>query len=219
MNTKDSIRKAYDLCADDYAGAFWNEFDKKHFDRCIMLPWFAGQFGPDDRVLEIGAGPGEVSAFLSQRGVQCTATDLSPQMIENAKKYFSGGDFPNIRFEVQDFTRLTYPDESFAGVIGYYAIVNLTMDEIQTALAEVKRVLKPGGLLLFTFHIFEGNEKDDVANFFNKEGGTLTFYYHKVDEMKALVETLGYQVIDILVRRPYPGAEFQSQRAYFLVRK
>jgi ubiquinone/menaquinone biosynthesis C-methylase UbiE len=213
MNTKETITRAYDLAADSYAANFWNEFEKKHFDR-ILLPWYGAQVPPGQRVLEIGCGPGEVSGFLNRCGVQCIGTDISARMIENARRYY-----PDVSFEVQDFFNLGYADGAFFGVVAYYAIVNLTLAEIREVFAEVQRVLQCGGLFLFTFHVYEHEERTDVQRFFSEQGGPLTFYYFKVDEMKALVESLGFQVVDILVRYPYPEVEYPSKRSYFLLQK
>jgi ubiquinone/menaquinone biosynthesis C-methylase UbiE len=213
MNTKQSITTAYNRSADDYAAAFWNEFDRKPFDR-ILLNWFATQIPAGETLLEIGAGPGEVSGYLSELGVTCLGTDISEKMIQNAKKYF-----PQVQFEVQDFLQLGYADKSFYGVIGYYAIVNLKPEEIALVFAEVNRVLREAGLFLFTFHIYEKEEKTEVGNFFNQEGNELTFYYFKVDDIKEWVERAGFQVLDILIRYPYQDVEYQSKRAYFVVRK
>lgn len=213
MNTKQSITKAYDRAAKEYAAIMWNEFEGKHFDQ-IILRWFATQIPPDETVLEVGCGPGEVSGFLQRQGVRCLGTDISPQMVEAARGYF-----PEVRFEVQDFFQLGYGDNAFCGVVGFYAIVNLVLEEVRAMLVEVKRVLEPGGLFLFSFHIDEGEEKTEVTNFFNHEGSALTFYYFKADDVKALVERVGFQVIDILIRYPYNSVEYPSKRAYFVVRK
>lgn len=213
MNTKESITKAYDLVADEYAAKLWNEFEKKHFDQ-VIFRWFASQIPKNEVVLEIGSGPGEVSGFLDNLGVKCIGTDISAKMIENAKKYF-----PSIQFEVQDFLDLSYENNSFFSVIAYYAIVNLTIDQIKSAFQEIRRVLKDNGLLLFTFHAFENEEKTDVTDFFGKKDSELTFYYFKVDELKSLVEDLGFEIIDILMRYPYKDVEYQSKRAYFILRK
>jgi ubiquinone/menaquinone biosynthesis C-methylase UbiE len=213
MNTKESITQAYNRAADEYASAFWNELEKKSFDR-IILGWFAAQISAGESVLEIGAGPGEISGYLTNLSVKCLGTDRSERMIENARKYF-----PQVEFEVQDFFHLKYADQSFYGAVGFYAIVNLLPEEIKAALLEVKRVLKDDGLFLFSFHIFEGEEKTDVESFFNQEANALTFYYFKVDDVKEWVESAGYQVVDILIRYPYKDVEYQSKRAYFVVRK
>jgi ubiquinone/menaquinone biosynthesis C-methylase UbiE len=208
-----SIREAYDRAAADYAAAMWDEIDKKHFDR-VILGWLASQVPPGETVLELGCGPGEVSGYLSRLGVRCLATDLSSQMVAQGKRLF-----PPVQFEVQDFFHLRYADASFPAVVAFYAIVNLTLDEVRAMLAEAQRVLNPGGVLLFTFHVFEKDERTDVEHFFNPQGGPLTFYYFKVEEIKALVEDLGFQVVDILTRYPYKDVEYQSKRAYVIVRK
>jgi ubiquinone/menaquinone biosynthesis C-methylase UbiE len=212
MNAKEKILGAYELASDKYADSFWDELTKKHFDR-IILSWFALEKPREETILELGCGPGEISGFLASQGAECLGTDLSPRMIDNAKKYF-----PRARFEVQDFHRLSYESESFSRIVAYYAIVNLTMEEIEKAFVEVRRVLKTDGIFLFTFHIYEGEEKVDAKDFL-VPGNDLTFYFFKVDEMKTIVEKLGFKIVDILIRYPYPDAEYQSKRAYFILRK
>ena len=213
MNTKESITKAYDRAAREYATKFWNELESKPFDR-MLLNWFAAQIPSGETILEIGAGPGEVSGLLQELGAECLATDISEQMMESGKRYF-----PQVRFEVQDFLDLQYENGSFYGVVGFYAIVNLVMEEVKTLLQEVKRVLKREGIFLFSFHVFEGEEKAEIKNFLDQSGSDLTFYYFKVEAVKELVENVGYQVLDILIRYPYKDVEYPSKRAYFIVKK
>jgi hypothetical protein len=68
VNTKESTKKAYDLVADEYAAKWWNEFEKKHFDQ-VILKWFAAQIPKNEVVLEIGSGPGEVTGYLNNLGI------------------------------------------------------------------------------------------------------------------------------------------------------
>jgi ubiquinone/menaquinone biosynthesis C-methylase UbiE len=207
------VTTAYDRVADAYAAKFWNELEHKHFDR-IMLGWYASQIPSDEPVLEIGAGPGEVSGYLGELGVKCVGTDAAPRMVEQARRFF-----PKIRFEVEDFFALSFSDEAFAGVVAYYAIVNYPLDQVRTILSEAYRVLKREGLFLFTFHVFEGEESATVSCFLEQEIEPITFYYFRVDQVRAMVIEMGFQVVDILVRHPYPGVEFESQRAYFVLSK
>ncbi len=167
-----------------------------------------------ETVLEIGSGPGEISAFLSRLGVNCLGTDLSPQMIEQARQYF-----PHIQFEVQDFFKLTYDAGSFAAVVGFYALVNITPEEVGRVFQEVWRVLKPGGLFMFSFHIFEGQDSAREDDFFDQPGNPLTFYFFKVDDIKQAVEAVGFQTQEVIIRHPYPQGEHPSKRAYLLVNK
>lgn len=213
MNTKASIRQAYDEVAKEYTTSYWNELDRKPFDRMI-LDWFAAQIPSGERVLEIGCGPGEVAGYLARAGVDCLATDLSPQMIAHGKEVF-----PKVQFEVQDFFNLTYKNDSFVSAVGFYAIVNLVLNEVRAVIKEIKRVLKPGGIFLFSFHIFEGEEKLEVGEFMEHKIDPLAFYFFKADDVKALAENAGFEVADILIRYPYPNAEYPSKRAYFVVKK
>jgi len=89
-------------------------------------------------------------------------------------------------------------------VVAYYAIVNFPLGELAPVFREVARVLRPGGLFLFTFHVLQKEEKTLSASSSSSAVGELTFYYFKVDEMKALVAGVGYQIVDIVVRQPYP---------------
>lgn len=120
---------------------------------------------------------------------------------------------------MQVFFNLTYDNESFFAIIAFYAIVNLSLDEIPLVFKEVSRVLKFNGIFMFAFHVYETETRAEVKKFFNKDGNALTFYYFKVDEMKSLVESMGFRIIDILIRYPYHDVEFGSKRAYFILKK
>jgi ubiquinone/menaquinone biosynthesis C-methylase UbiE len=212
MNTKKSINKAYDDAADDYATKFWNEIEQKNLD-CVLLRWLADQIPPSEKILEIGSGPGEVSGYLSRFHGGCIGTDLSEQMIRNAKKYF-----PKVRFEVQDFFNLSYAGSSLAAVVAFYAIVNLTKEEIAKVLAEAKRVLKPNGILLFTFHVRKTKRTLTIARFFAKNN-KLSFYLYTVEEIRRLTKSLEFEPIDVITRYPYKEVEYPTTRAYFILRK
>ena len=207
------VGAAYDAVAEAYAAKFWNEIEKKHFDR-IILAWFASQIAPTTRILEIGGGPGEVSGYLDKLGVRCLGTDVSPKMVECARRLFPDG-----AFQVEDFFRLTFDDESFPAVVAYYAIVNYPLAEVEAIFREVLRVLAPQGLFLFTFHVREAESEITVRSFLDQDIDPLTFYLFRVDEVRELVLRLGFHVVDILERCPYPDVEVATKRSYFVLRK
>ncbi len=212
MNTKAGILKAYDDAASDYAAKFWDEIEPKNLD-CMLLAWLAERTPASETILEIGCGPGEVTGYLHKLHGRCIGTDASPKMIENAGKYF-----PRARFEVQDFFHLSYPDGSMASVVAFYAIVNLTRDEIAAVFREAGRVLKSKGLFLVSFHVRGLRGKLTVNSFFGK-GNRLQFNLFASREIVRILKETGFGIIDAMERMPYEGIEHPTRRGYIIAEK
>ncbi|MEE4195909.1 MAG: hypothetical protein V2J07_11975 [Anaerolineae bacterium] len=69
MNTKDSIREAYDKAAHHYTENFWHELDGKPFDR-QMLRWFMERIPENETILELGAGLREILKRYPYEGTE-----------------------------------------------------------------------------------------------------------------------------------------------------
>ncbi len=111
-------------------------------------------------VLELATGPGMIAKHIAAAAKNVVATDFAPNMIETAKK----GDVPqNVTFEVADATSLPYADKSFDLVVIANALH--IIPEPQKALAQIKRVLKDGGLLIAPNFIFR---KSGAKNLWQK---------------------------------------------------
>lgn len=111
-------------------------------------------------VLELATGPGMIAKHIACAAKSVVATDFSPNMIEMAKK----GEVPqNVTFEVVDATSLPYADKSFDLVVIANALH--IIPEPQKALAQIKRVLKDGGLLIAPNFIFR---KSGAKNLWQK---------------------------------------------------
>ena len=96
------------------------------------------------KVLELGCGTGYFTRCLAITGANVTAIDISPDLLEVARRDCHG---ENVSFEIQNAYALTYGDETFDSVVGSSVLHHL---EIDAALNEVERVLKPGGSIYFT---------------------------------------------------------------------
>lgn len=97
---------------------------------------------PEMNVLELACGSGQLSFRLSRLVRDWEATDFSPKMIAQAKLKPRGA---GLHFSVQDATSLPYADETFDAVLIANALH--IMPRPEKALAEIYRVLKPGGQL------------------------------------------------------------------------
>jgi ubiquinone/menaquinone biosynthesis C-methylase UbiE len=95
-------------------------------------------------VLELGCGTGYLTRELACTGASITAIDISPDLLAAARRECNAA---NIRFEIQNAYDLTFPDASFDSVVGSSVLHHL---EIDAALAQVYRVLRPGGTIRFT---------------------------------------------------------------------
>jgi SAM-dependent methyltransferase len=94
-------------------------------------------------ILDVGCGPGYVSAAAAERGAIPIGLDFSSEMIAIAKKMFS-----RIEFRQGDAQNLPFANASFNRVVSNFALLHLADPE--RACAEAARVLKPGGEFGFT---------------------------------------------------------------------
>ena len=124
-----------------------DELDEKPFDRWLLarVAWLAGELP----VVEVGCGPGHVAAFLAATGTEVTGVDLSPGMVDEARRRH-----PEVAFEVGDLTRLMRPPTAagWGAVVGWYSLIHLAPSEIAGAVGALARVVAPGGWVALALH-------------------------------------------------------------------
>jgi SAM-dependent methyltransferase len=109
--------------------------------------WIFDQFelAPDSRVLELGCGPGDLWFKNLDRipaGWKITLSDFSPGMLAVAQQNLRGYR-RQFEYEVIDGQAIPYEDQIFDAVIANHMLYHVP--DVATALAEIHRVLKPGG--------------------------------------------------------------------------
>lgn len=104
---------------------------------------FAAQVTAGMNVLELGCGSGDFTKTLAGIRARITAVDISPNLIECARKKVPNA---NVTFKVENAYDLNYADGSFDAVIGNSILHHLEMDQ---AFREIRRVLKRGKGICF----------------------------------------------------------------------
>jgi SAM-dependent methyltransferase len=208
--TSSHIRACYDTVAREYAERFASELAHKPLDR-ELLTRFASEVRERGQVYDLGCGPGQTTAFLHGCGVQVRGLDLSADLLREARQRH-----PQIEFEQGDMLALPLADASLAGVIAFYAIVHFSPAGHRRALAEMHRVLRPGGLLLLAFHVGEGTVH--VEEFLGRPVA-LDFVFFTPQGVAGELVRAGFVVVEVIERDPYPEVEYPSRRAYLFARK
>jgi len=117
----------------------------------VILHRLAGSLG-SMRVLDIGVGAGRITEHLAWRVRQYHAIDLAPEMIATCRQRFRGR-LAESCFEVRDMRDLDYPAHSYDFVLNAFnGIDHLAHAERTRFIAEVRRILAPGGLFCFSTH-------------------------------------------------------------------
>lgn len=205
-----SIRENYDRLAEEYARRLFDELQHKPLDR-ELLNRFAGEVAGRGEVCEMGCGPGHVARYLRDAGAAVFGLDLSPQMVEQARRFN-----PDISFREGNMLALDIPDGMLAGIAAFYAIVNIPKESLPLVFREMARVLQPGGLLLLAFHI--GAEVAHPPELWGQPL-SMDFFFFQPAAIRHSLEVAEFQVEEVVEREPYPEVEYQSRRAYVFARK
>ncbi|WP_330439569.1 class I SAM-dependent methyltransferase [Micromonospora sp. NBC_00821] len=144
-----ATRTSYDTVAVSYAHLVRDLLAEAPYERAALAS-FAElvQGAGGGPVADVGCGTGRITAYLHTLGVDAFGIDLSPGMIDVARR-----DHPELRFEIGSMTDLELADGSVAGLVAWYSLIHIPDDEVGVVLAHFRRVVRPGGPLLLGFHV------------------------------------------------------------------
>jgi SAM-dependent methyltransferase len=213
MTDESGTARSYDAVADRYTAEIAGELAGKPLDRALLdcLVELVGGRGP---IGDVGCGPGHVAGYLTEKGASTVGVDISPRMIDNARKRY-----PELVFEVGSMTALPVADGAWGGAVCAYSIIHVDADRRPTAYGELARAVVPGGWVLMSFHVSDADAapgtRRHLAEWWAHEVD-LDFHFLDPDDVANGLEAAGFDVRARTLREPWPEVEHQSRRAYLL---
>lgn len=149
---------------------------------------------PFERSLEVGCGYGRLSPWLARLSGSHHAVDPNEAAIESARTHY-----PHLKFREATAQELPYEDNSFPFVLTWNVLMHVPPDDIEDAVAEIRRVLRPDGALLVmenttdtTSPIHWGRSREEYEHLFDMDADAYeprpvehTYEFVKSDEFEA----------------------------------
>jgi len=205
------VSTSYDAVAAGYADHLVDELANLPFETWLLDRVVAHAAGRP--VVEVGSGPGHVTAHLADGGADATGIDLSSAMVAEARRRFPGG-----TYEVGDLRRLGRPASAsgWAAVLAWYSLIHLAPSELPDAVAALARPLAPEGWLVIALHA--GAEVRHLDEWFDQPVD-LDVVLHEPASVVATVEATGLVDLEWYLRGPLPARGETTQRLYVVGRK
>ncbi|MFJ3788100.1 class I SAM-dependent methyltransferase [Kitasatospora sp. NPDC090091] len=199
-----AVRASYDTVAEDYVRRVVPPEGMDPVSRGMLGAFVesvrADALGP---VADVGCGPGRVTAYLVGLGVTASGIDLSPRMIELARRAY-----PGLDFTVGSMTGLPLPDAGLGGLLAWYSTHHTPPEQLPLVFAEFRRVLAPGGRLLLGGHTGEAAHLRPTRGYGRPV--TYTSYIVPADRQAELLARAGFAV----TARLEQPAEGRLERSY-----
>ncbi|UUV32422.1 class I SAM-dependent methyltransferase [Amycolatopsis roodepoortensis] len=201
----------YDAFAEAYAAETENSLLNAYYTRPAILDLAGDVDGR--RILDAGCGAGPLFEALRERGAIMTGFDSSAKMLELARRRL--GD--DAALQVADIgAPLPFPDGAFDDVIA--SLVLHYLEDWTAPLAEIRRVLKPGGRLIMAVNhplifklVHPGADYFQTAKWsdeyvFDGRKAVLTYWHRPLHAMTDAFTAAGFRTAVVSEPPPAPGA-------------
>jgi ubiquinone/menaquinone biosynthesis C-methylase UbiE len=206
------LRDAHDALSDWYATNLAGLLDSTPVERAVLDLFAEMTSAVGTEIADVGCGTGRLLPYLASRGLSPRGVDLSPKMIEAARR-----DNPGFAYDVADLRDLPFEDASLAGAVCWFSLIYLAPDARVTAFAELARVVKPGGYLVTAFKHGDGTgHRNPPGSRVEDFGVDFDRYWLSPQEMRERFAAAGYALI---FQGSTPAEEPEPAYGYMLVRR
>jgi ubiquinone/menaquinone biosynthesis C-methylase UbiE len=198
------VEETYDIIAAEYA--------KRHFAEITFneqREMFLKMLAPGSLILDAGCGPGQDAVFFTERGYRVIGIDISEGMLGIARERV-----PKAEFRRADILATGFPDKTFDGIWALRSLIHVEKKDVLRVLNELKRILRPGGLLFVG--VLAGKGERIVPEPYDPTGKSKMFFnmFNKA-EVEHLIKAANFGLIRSEVKtKPVPEL---GQECYIFV--
>jgi ubiquinone/menaquinone biosynthesis C-methylase UbiE len=173
--------ETYNKLATDYDEEtldFWDRFPNS------ILTTFSDEIAGDRHVLDVGSGPGRDGLLLREHGIDVSCLDASAEMVRLCRDR-------GLTAVEGDLLALPFSDGMFDGVWAYTSLLHIRKKAMYTALQEIARVLKKGGVL--GLGMIEGDQ--ELYRESSGVGLPRWFAFYTENELETLLKESGFEIL------------------------
>jgi ubiquinone/menaquinone biosynthesis C-methylase UbiE len=139
----EELQDVHDELAEWYAKNLVGLLESRPVERAVLDLFAEMTLAVAVEVADVGCGTGRLLPYLASRGLSPRGVDLSPGMVEVARR-----EHPGFAYEVADLRELPFEAASLVGVVCWFSLIFLAPGAKARAFAEFARVVKPDGYLV-----------------------------------------------------------------------
>ncbi|GAA5229982.1 class I SAM-dependent DNA methyltransferase [Arthrobacter cryoconiti] len=202
-------RAAYDAVAVSYEQLLRGLMAEKPYDRGVLSIFAERVRGTGNlTVLDAGCGPGRVAGYLDSCGVSVRGIDLSPGMVEVARR-----SYPSINFAVGTVEALDAAPGELGGILAWYSLIHTPPQRRRDVFDGFARALIPGGFLLLAFQV--GDTQRHIEHAYG-HAINLDAFLMDPQRIEILLESAGFAIEARLVREA--DKDEHTPQAYLIAR-
>lgn len=145
---------------------------------------------PGEKVLDIGCGDGAYDRKIARAGAEVTGIDIHEKRLAAARRYYQS---ERTKFLFMDASRLDFPDAAFDKALSLCVVEHLADDEL--VMRNLSRVLKPGGLFVFSADSLSHPELTAAERSRHRERYAVNAFY-TLDIVRGKLERAGFDLVE-----------------------